>query len=108
MMLLQKLLLLIFLLVIIPLACYGVYVQYKTGVRINPEITATLMVPYSTALAVGQYRDAYQKFTSLKFHETCSMEEFLTALYRNKLNFGDLLEVIPRQGRQFQAAGNLF
>lgn len=104
----QKLLLKIFLLVIIPLACYGVYIQYQTGVRINPEIAATLVVPYSAALAAGRYGDAYQRFTTPNFRKTCSLDEFLEVQHRNKLNFGDFLEVTPRQGSPFQAAGNLF
>jgi hypothetical protein len=104
----RKLLLQVFVLVIIPLACYGVYIQYQTGVRINPEIAATLVVPYSAAIVAGQYSDAYQRFTSPNFRETCSLDEFLKAQHRNKLNFGDLLEVTPRLGSPFQAAGNLF
>jgi len=104
----QNLLLKIFLLVIIPLACYGVYVQYQTGVRTNPEIAATLIAPYSAALVAGRYGDAYQRFTSPNFREACSLDEFLEAQHRNKSNFGDLLEVTPRQGSPFQAAGNLF
>jgi len=104
----RKLLLQVFLLVIIPLACYGVYVQYQTGVQINPEITATLIVPYSETLAAGRYDDAYQRFTSQNFRKTCSLDEFLKAQRSNKSNFGDLFEVTLRQGSPFQAAGNLF
>ena len=63
----QKALLLVFLGIVVPLAVYGLYVQYRTATRIVPEIRETLVEPYVRALQAGDYAAAYQRFTSTGF-----------------------------------------
>ncbi len=107
-MLWQKALLLVFLIVIAPLAIYGVYVHYRTATQIVPEIRQTLVEPYVRALQAGDYAAAYRLFTSAAFKAAHSLEEYLEAQRINQAEFGPLAEVTLQDSEPFQSAGNLF
>jgi hypothetical protein len=104
----EKALLLFFLVVVVPFAVYGVYVQYRTATRINPEIRQTLVEPYAMALQAGDYAAAYERFTSAGFRAAHSLDAYLQAQRVNLAEFGPLAEVTLKENDTFQSAGNLF
>jgi len=104
----QKALLLVFLGIVVPLAVYGVYVQYRTATQIVPEIRETLVEPYVRALQAGDYAAAHRLFTSAAFKAAHSLEEYLEAQRINQAEFGPLAEVTLQDSEPFQSAGNLF
>ncbi|MFZ1641966.1 MAG: hypothetical protein WAV07_11185 [Candidatus Contendobacter sp.] len=96
------------LVVIVPVAIYGVYGQYRTATRINPEILKTLVQPYTMALQAGDHAAAYQRFTSAGFRMAHSLEMYPQAQQINLAEFGPLVEVTLKENDPFQSAGNLF
>ncbi len=104
----QSILLLLFLVVVVPLAIYGVYAQYQAATRLAPEIQRTLIEPYASAIKAGDYTTAYSRHTSAAFKAAHSLDQYVAAQQANIKEFGALLELIPRQTEPFQSAGNLF
>jgi hypothetical protein len=104
----QKALLLLFLVVVVPTAIYGVYVQYHNATRVIPEIRRTLVEPYAAAIKAGDYTRAYRRYTSRAFREAHSLDEYLGAQQANLEDLGPLVELTLKQDAPFQSAGNLF
>jgi hypothetical protein len=104
----QKVLLLLVLLVVVPTAMYGVYVQYLTATRVIPEIRRTLVEPYADAILAGDYAAAYHRYTSASFRNTHSFDEYLKAQHANLEEFGPLVALSLNKNAPFQSAGNLF
>jgi len=98
----------LFLFAVLPLALYGIYVQYQTAMRLTPEIVNTLVEPYSKALSSGNQAEAYRRFTSTGFRKRNSPASYLKAQEANTAEFGKLLGITTRKGDAFKSAGNLF
>ena len=104
----QKTLLLVFLVVVVPTAVYGVYIQIHNARRVIPEIQRTLVEPYAAAIKAGDYTRAYRRYTSGAFREAHSLDEYATAQRVNLEDLGPLVELTLNKNAPFQSAGNLF
>ena len=101
-----KVLLLVFLLGVLPLAVYGIYAQILAARELQPAIEKALITPYTAALIQGRYEEAYRNLTSPSFQSTYSLEDFSKAQAETRERLGELMEI--RTHRGFSAAGNLF
>lgn len=104
----DRILLWLFLMVVVPTAIYGVYVQYRNATQVIPEIYRTLVEPYTVAVRSGDYTTAYQRYTSAAFKQAHSFDEYLKAQNANLQDLGPLVEVTLKEDEPFQSAGNLF
>ena len=104
----HKALLLLFLLVVLPAAVYGLWAQYRNATRITPEIARTLVAPYAEAVRAGDYEGAYRRYTSAAFKAAVSFDRYVRAQQHNLEDLGTLQSVEVRETEPFQSAGNLF
>jgi hypothetical protein len=104
--LVKRMMLLVFLLGVLPLAIYGIYTQIQFSRKVQPIITATLVDPYAKAVNEGRYEEAYRNFTSPAFQSTYGLEDFLKAQAETRDKLGLLTRIQARSS--FSAAGNLF
>ncbi|HOI94283.1 MAG TPA: hypothetical protein PK250_06210 [Syntrophobacter fumaroxidans] len=104
----DRLLLLFFLVVILPLGVYGIYAGYRETAETHPVIVKTLIEPYADALRAGDCAKAYHNHTSSKFRKAYSMDAYVQGHKANFDEFGPLETIAIRENEAFQAANNLF
>lgn len=96
------------LVVILPMATYGVYVQWRVGTKTNPDIVKALIEPYAETLKSGDFTRAYQRFASSGFCKAHTLEQYIQAQQDNLIEFGSLSRISLKAADPFRSAYNLF
>jgi len=88
----------LFVVLVVPFAIYGLWRQNNNNTNVATEIEDTIIFPYVDAIREGRFESAYISYTSAAYKEKHSLEEFQAAQQKNLTEFGTLIESAKATG----------